>query len=229
MSKAIYKYADAVKNLNKARSWAADMDYKKVRPTVSGVKIRKDKANNIKLRDIPNISLPPVISCKKGCVCAKDCYATRMMVGISGGCISKCWWRNWQSYKKNPARYFETIGYAIYKLQPDMFRWHVSGDVPDQTYLENMKALAYRFPMVKFLAFTKRTDLSFTDLNRNLRIVFSVWPGMEITHNVRYLPKVYLAGDKRVPKNVKSCSGRCDTCGLCWNLKRNESVVFHKH
>ena len=222
-------YANAIKNMNDARSWASTLDYKKIRPTISGEKKYKNKNANIKLQTIPSVSMPPLHTCVKGAACLKGCYAGKMLCGVHGGCIAKSWIKNWQLYLKNPNRYWGVIRDFLVKRKPEMFRYNVGGDIPDQSYLDSMVLFAKMFPEIKFLAFTKRADLSFLNMPSNLRIVFSVWPGMPIPYNVRFLPKAYLAGDKRVPKDVKNCSGQCDICGKCWELKKCEGIVFHKH
>lgn len=221
--------ANAAKNMKNAREWAKKLDFSQIRPTISGEKLKKGKHVNIKLQSIPSLSMLPIHTCVKGAACAKNCYAARMLSGIHGASISKGWTKNWQMYLKNPARYWESVRAFLVKRQPEMFRFNVGGDIPDQAYLDSMVSLAEDFPLVKFLAFTKRTDLSFKNGIRNLKIVFSVWPGMKVPHNVRFLPKAYLGGDKRIPKDVKDCPGQCDICGKCWNLKSNESIFFHKH
>ena len=33
----------------------------------------------------------------------------------------------------------------------------------------------------------------------------------------------------KIPKSAFPCSGQCDQCFICWNLKKRQNVVFEKH
>ena len=61
------------------------------------------------------------------------------------------------------------------------FRWHVSGDILNQSYFEMMIYIARVCKYTQFLAFTKKYELVNTYLSgggvipENLKIVFSVW------------------------------------------------------
>jgi hypothetical protein len=134
--------------------------------------------------------------------------------------------------KNDLNKYFLDISQQIFhaKKSPKFFRWHVSGDIISQEYLEGMKSIAAAFPGIKFLAFTKIYSLKFGKLPENLSIVLSAWPGLPM-YNPYNLPVAYMqdGSEKRV-KNALECPGGCDTCGMCWNLKKiNKNVVFNKH
>jgi hypothetical protein len=114
-----------------------------------------------------------------------------------------------------------------YKAFRGFFRIHESGDFYSQRYLDSWKAIAYRFPEIKFLAFTKSFDLDFSKCPKNLQIVFSVMTDTAC-EPPKSFPKAYAGecGDKK----AIHCPGNCDTCGMCWQLsilKRNVHFDMH--
>jgi hypothetical protein len=193
---------------------------------------------NDKLGAIPNISLPPVLSCLKGVPCAKSgCYAKKFFGRPS---VKKAWMENYKLATRNRVSYFNQIRQYLTRKSPRFFRWHVSGDILDQQYLDIVVGIAKSFPKIKFLVFTKRYDLTFPDLPENLSIVFSMWPGWnplesESTKWIKsnlLLPRAFMQDgtETRVPASALECPGNCISCGMCWHLKNlGRDVVFHKH
>lgn len=126
--------------------------------------------------------------------------------------------------------------------KPKYFRWHVAGDIPDLEYLRLMCWIAYCFPKTKFLAFTKNYVLvSYWRINisavPNLNIVVSRWPNINVPYviedDLSAFPQAWMRDpkhpDPHIPANVKECGGNCESCGICWKLKKGQSVVFNKH
>ena len=121
------------------------------------------------------------------------------------------------------------------------FRFHVSGDIPDDEYLSNMVRVAERNPHCKILCFTKKYDIvnkylssgrTFPD---NLQIVLSAWVGMEM-NNPYDLPEahvIYRDGSTTAREDAIQCGGNCSECattdGGCWTLQRGQQVVFKEH
>jgi len=112
-----------------------------------------------------------------------------------------------------------------------VFRWHTAGDILDQNYLSMMYVIARCFPETKFLAFTKKHGLNFSNKPKNIAIVFSMWKDWGNTR--KPFPRAWMLDkknpDTRIPKNVKHCKNDCSKCFLCWNLKKDQSIVFEKH
>lgn len=188
---------------------------------------------NQKLGKIANISLTPCKACPKGVPCAKkgQCYALKALIYPKA---AKNWADNLRQAKRNPAQYFAEITAYLERKSPKMFRWHVSGDILNQDYLERMKRVAIAFPNIKFLAFTKAHHLDFTGLPANLSIVASMWPGWGNENAVRAqglsIAWMQDGTENRVSGSAIECPGNCDTCGVCWSLaKRGLDVVFNKH
>ena len=106
---------------------------------------------NTKLGSIMNISLPPVVTCPNCSSCAKYCYAIRSYNRFTDTAMG--WNENYVLFLTDPNRYFNEISYAV-KTQR-FFRWHVSGDIVNGSYLAGMIRVAIENPKVEFLAFTK--------------------------------------------------------------------------
>jgi len=181
---------------------------------------------NTKLGKIPSVSLPPILSCPAGVPCASECYAWRIYAGYRSKIIKPLWDGNLAAYKSNPEKYFKHIEYFLDKNPPRYFRYHVGGDIPDQTYLDYMHDLAAVFPTTLFMAYTMTDSIGMAE---NLTIIQSVWKSKK-TPTDRPWAGV-LAKDESAPADNSSfvCPGKCDTCHRCWTLKANEGVWFRKH
>ncbi|MFU8833262.1 MAG: hypothetical protein ACNA7J_14055, partial [Wenzhouxiangella sp.] len=116
------------------------------------------------------------------------------------------------------------------KHRPEWFRFHVSGDIPDQGYWEGLKAISLVFPETKIMLFTKRFDFDFQFLPANLSVVLSMWPGQAIPEHLDHLPKAWCLPDDRAPADAVVCPGNCESCGVCWSLaQRGQDVAFKLH
>jgi len=189
----------------------------------------KISPGNSKLGKLANISLPPIKSCADNVPCSKQCYALKAY-----RCYPSCkdaWNHNWYLYKNHSYKYFKGINEHLTEHKPSFFRWHVSGDIPDISYLDSMISIAKKHKDTKFLAFTKRYDyFKNKRIPKNLAIVFSAWPGLDMPKQRRFPIAFMQDGTETRVKNAVECPGNCENCGMCWSLKTmGKNVVFHKH
>jgi hypothetical protein len=91
---------------------------------------------NMKLPGIPNNALPPIKACPKGVPCASTCYAQKAYRCYPSA--KAAWDANLAELRRNPTSYFASICTYLEAKQPEFFRWHVSGDIQDQQYLDSM-------------------------------------------------------------------------------------------
>jgi hypothetical protein len=196
---------------------------------------------NTKTGRMAAVSLTPIAGCPKGVPCGKcqivngekknpPCYANKCTQYSPQAKLA--WARNLRLARRNQSAFFQGVASFVEKKSPEYFRYHVGGDILDQSYLEHMKDLAIDFPATKFLAFTKNHSLDFSNLPDNLSIVFSMWSGWGNTR--KKMARAWMLDesnlDKRIPKDAIECPGNCETCGVCWSLgKKGLDVVFHKH
>jgi len=91
-----------------------------------------------------------------------------------------------------------------------------------------MKALGDLYPDTKFVCFTKRFDLDYSRLPKNLKIFFSLWPGMSLPKFPRNVHKAWTQDgtETRMSKKVRECPGSCTGCMTCWE---GADVLFHLH
>lgn len=197
------------------------------------------QTGNAKMGKVLNISLPPCSSCDTSLPCFRGgrqtCYSLKFYDLRAN--VRDSWDRNWAVWHTDPAGYFHEIETAVRRRKPDMFRFHVGGDIPEPEYLQRMCGLAEAMPETKFMAFTKRYDWAWEARKRlpfNLQLVLSAWPGVTIPGKYkRRFPVAWMRDpkdpDKRIPKSAVTCDGGCDKCGMCWVLKPGRAVVFDKH
>ena len=148
--------------------------------------------------------------------------------------VKNAWDNNFELLKTDREKYFQDIKDFLSKSRRKpyhFFRWHVSGDIMDQDYLENMKGIAKEYPDMNFLAFTKRYDLDFSDLPKNLAVVFSAWPDWPLPEHSLPVAWMQDGTETRYDEDkTLECPGNCETCGMCWSLKKiDRDVIFHKH
>ncbi len=192
--------------------------------------------SNAKLGDVMHVNLPPPKSCDTRLPCYREgCYGMKFWNLRSN--VRKSQEQNWDVCAGTPDEYFRLIKAALRKHKPAMFRWHSSGDIPNEEYLEGMFAIAEGMPEIRFMAMTKRYDWVCARRRRipfNLAVVLSMWPGVEIPAKAdKWFPLAWMRDpdnpDTRIPPSAQECDGGCDRCGACWLMKPGQSVVFDKH
>lgn len=185
---------------------------------------------NSKTGKIPSVSLPPGITCtneaRRSCF-KRGCYAVKLARIYPN--VKRAWDNNLELWRTDPADYESQLSKYLSRHHPSFFRWHVSGDIPNRRYWDMMLRLALAFPETRFLAFTKRIEYAsyYGKLPPNLSLVYSCWPGNDIPANG--IPLTFLTSDPALPADARPCPGNCETCGLCWSLRKGESVAFKKH
>ena len=185
---------------------------------------------NMKLGKIPNISLPPVTTCRPRVPCAKQCYAQKAMRLYPQ--TRKAWTENLDFLElSGEAEFFTQVSEWLAQNKPTHFRWHVSGDTPSTLYAVLVYQIAKIFPDVKFMMFTKRWDLlPDQPPPENLAVILSMWPGLRNPKGFEDFPRAWLSSDKRKPNFYFKCPGRCDECYKCWDIvDLGYDVVFDLH
>lgn len=209
---------------------------------------------NTKMGDIPSVSLPPIITCQEHVPCARDgrCYVIKHM---KFGTVVRAFSKNYRIYLEDPQRYFSQIkGYLLF-YEPEYFRYHVGGDIPDQEYFDRIKALCLEVPEVKFMLMTKcymdkhyyewraegeegspkkrSIELTCGVMPSNLSIIISAWPGYPIPADLRERFPIAYMDDGNEPRITAAdfvCHNHCDSCHYCWAAKKTrKNVVFPLH
>ena len=198
-------------------------------------------AGNTKLGSIMNISLPPVVTCNNCGSCSKYCYAVRSYNRFTGTAAG--WNENYILFLTDPDRYFSEISKAV-KLQR-FFRWHVSGDIVNGSYLAGMIRVALENPKCEFLAFTKAYQIvnaaiaAGAVIPGNLHILFSAAPGVDMPNPYR-LPECHINFADPAQNTYCGgaeyehyCNGNCTECAIngcgCFFLKNGDVTIINQH
>lgn len=197
----------------------------------------KISTGNSKLGKISSVSLPAGLTCRNDCECHSKCYAKKLE--RLRPAVRNAYSHNLEILKTSPDTYWREVEAAI--MMSRFFRYHVSGDIPDETYLDNMCEIASRNPHCKMLCFTKKYEIvnSYVDSGKqipgNLKIIFSVWRNLECK-NPHLFPEAhvrYRDGTTTACIDARECRGNCSECAMtdegCWELGNNEQVVFNEH
>ena len=191
---------------------------------------------NKKMGKISSVSLPSVVTCRK-CACQQKCYARKLE--RLRPAVAAAYKRNLDVLQSDPDTYWREVEAAI--MLSRFFRFHVSGDIPDITYLIRMVDVAQRNQHCQILCFTKKYELVNDYLSggavlpSNLPMILSAWTGLEM-QNPFLLPEAhvrYRDGSTTARDDAKLCGGNCTECACtddgCWTLQRGEQVIFNEH
>lgn len=174
---------------------------------------------NRKIGRVLNVSLPPVITCCNCSGCLKLCYDIKAVLQYPE--VRKARARNYVILMRDRQKYFDEIIETIKRRQKNKyFRWHVSGDIVDVDYFNNMVKIARMFPKFRFWTYTKAYVYvnKWCDINGkenipdNLTIMFSEWKGMPINNPYRFPEFRVWFHDEKKPARVHWCPGNCELC-----------------
>lgn len=192
---------------------------------------------NIKMGAIPSVSLPAIKTCRS-CSCASKCYAAKLERLRPS--VRRAYQKNLEILMEDPDTYWREVEAAI--MLSRFFRFHVSGDIPEESYFEHMVSIADRNPHCQILCFTKKYDIvnHYLELHDgvmpdNLHILFSGWTGIDM-NNPFNLPEAHVLfrdGTTTARKDATICNGNCTECavtdGGCWTLEHGHQIVFKEH
>ena len=201
---------------------------------MNNLKISISKGNT-KMGAIPSVSLPACITCNPDAPCFMGCYAVKLAKRFEATDAS--YHRNLDILSSDPELYWLQVKAAACMTR--YFRYHVSGDIVNKEYFNNMVTLANELTGTKFLAFTKQYHIvnDFLDnggvIPNNLKVIFSNWGAWKCS-NPYNLPEceVIFKGDQPAD-DWKICGGNCTDCACrgvgCWEVKNNETIAIYKH
>lgn len=201
----------------------------------------KISQGNSKLGNIPSISLPAGVTCRDDCECKNKCYAKRLERIRKS--VREAYQHNYQVLKCTPNTYWREVEASI--MMSRFFRFHVSGDIPDKSYLTHMIDIAERNRHCEILCFTKKFGIvnevvaelltNKQMLPPNLHLILSGWKDLKM-ENPFLLPEAHVKfrdGTTTAREDALECVGNCTECALteggCWTLGTGGQVVFNEH
>lgn len=202
---------------------------------------------------IPSISLPAGLTCRSDCTCKEICYAKK--IERIRKSVRDAYKHNYQVLKCIPDTYWREVEASI--MMSRFFRFHVSGDIPDEEYLDRMINIARRNSHCEILCFTKKYGIvndcitrrlaandiwgdtpcnEYTDvIPGNLHLIMSGWKDLDMD-NPYLLPEAHVKfkdGTTTARADAVGCGGNCTECALtdggCWTLGMGQQVVFDEH
>lgn len=191
---------------------------------------------NEKIGRIKNISVAPVITCKGACsVCENHCYDIKAVLQYTDTAKARA--RNTVILRNDPMEFFVQALRAAKNQKKGLFRWNVGGEIDSMVHFQMIVKIAEMVPETKFLLFTKRHFLvnsyveKYGNIPSNLKLIFSVWPGMEIDNPYNFPTSCPYPNKK--PNGWKKCIGNCETCAKtktgCFNAKKGWIIGFYYH
>ena len=203
---------------------------------------------NDKLGDIKSVSLPAIKTCNPLAPCFKFCYARKLAAYRSS--VGRSYENNFNVLNNDRDAYFAQIKAIAFMER--VFRYHVSGDIPDEDYFRRMIKLAEEVPTCTFFTYTKqfaivnnvigeRKASKKRTLPKNLIILFSGWGKdfrPENPYKLRVAEVVFKGEEKpeawfQCPEQVdKSKKWKCTDCFIhgtgCFNSKI-KTIAFLQH
>jgi hypothetical protein len=203
---------------------------------VSKNKVRLDdqvltvSSGNTKLGNIPNLNLPPLVTCIENPPCAKLCYARKAYEGYAAHSCKSAWDGNLQLWQESIPLFQQALDAWLAKYKPAYFRWHSSGDIPDRDYWCMMLRVAVKNPGTRFLCYSRRS-YAWSDAEHmanipNLRILRSLW--IDEAGRDEYRPWFKVLSKDELWYEP-TCPGSCSNCLICWHLLTGEGRTIRLH
>lgn len=196
------------------------------------------------LTDASGKPLCNVVGSCAGCDgnCKNVCYAKKYVQRFHNTCV-KAYAENTILARFDCDRLFSEIQKAIDSTFVSVFRFHVSGEIISENYLNHIIDLASANPTVRFYTYTKRIDMvNKTSANRrfpeNLVILFSEFNN-EINNPFDF--PVFAYDDQTtnkyndvfhcpaVDKNGHETGITCSACKRCMFAKTGEKIAVYSH
>lgn len=200
--------------------------------TITTVSISR---GNIKTGAVPSVSTLPFLTCPACCkdTCGAICYAAK--IANLRPSVLTVYARNTALAMLRPALYWQGVRYAIAGAR--FFRFHVSGDIMNAEYFQEMVNAAIDNSHCTILAFTKRYNIvnewmdNNGELPKNLHILFSGWDNLKPV-NPHNLPETNVYNETPADDWLL-CGGNCFECGCrgvgCWQAHKGDIIAFKKH
>lgn len=177
---------------------------------------------NTRYGKVPNVSLIPVRDCGANSrYCKNYCYGVRNFGMYEN--TRKAWAANSIQFRRDPVDACKQVEDVLRQRPriPSMFRIHVAGDFLNQNHIDAWSGLARRLSSTKFLAYTKRDDLDFSQRPMNFEVMASQWPNAPLLIIKGVSRKAWIDHDRRRPNKAFQCrydinKTTCDTCKFCW-------------
>ena len=227
---ANYYTQDTIKKFSEALQ-AARADIRSGKPVKLSI-----SSGTEKMGAVPSVSLLPFITCPGRCTgsCSRECYAAK--IANLRKSVLEAYARNTALVMDRPEIFWAGVNAAMAGTR--FFRFHVSGDIVNGEYFENLVNACRNNPHCETLVFTKRYEIVNAWMKKNgalpenLHLLLSGWENLKPI-NPHKLPETNVFGKEGPRDDWKVCGGNCFECGCrgvgCWQAKNGETIAFKKH
>lgn len=213
---------------------------------INNFHVRLMEGNSKTGEDCYTVSLIPIADCKNCSQCRKKCYDILNVCFIPA--VQEVRAQMSAIHKADIDRFWNEVALQVRANNVKELRGNVGGDYDYEDFIR-IRDTFKELPECDFLFFTK----SYDDLNqyisenidtypdnfgfpKNVHPIWSVWPDME-GDNIYGVPESHILwpdGSTTAPEyGAYYCGGNCSDCHKwkegCWNLKKDESVIFGSH
>lgn len=193
-------------------------------------------------RIVALFDLPALYTCPAAKACRKYCTSLKAQVGKWKG-VPQARWRNFWASLYNP----NYVDQMVAKIQASGLKWvrfHISGDLYNQQYVQKIAEIARRLPQVHFFLYTKSLHLNLKPLTTlpNFTVIRSFGGHYDrrinkAKHNYARVitdPKQQRAGEFLCPEGLAPLTGKAKEklcgylCTYCLSDKRTERTEPHQ-
>ena len=196
------------------------------------------KLNPTRKGKIWSLSFPLLQTCIDNPPCQSLCYSIKSWLRYPPARMA--WSDNLIMYNRDPDAFWDEVQIDFDNVKPEkrpeLFRLQSAGDFIRPEMIQEEIDLAKANPDVLFLAFTKRYSWlpPAHRLPNNLKIIISMWPGLEAEGpHVNEYSKAWMFDpdnpDERIPSPTFKCDWNCIGCRFCFEIKEIADILFHKH
>lgn len=228
---------NGIEKLTKALKDEEAMILEKMKSGLDVSRLVSISEGNTKMGKVTSVSLLPILTCPGRCngTCGDRCYAKKL--ALLRPTVLRAYARNTAILKHAPHAFFKAVKTAM--LRSEYFRFHVSGDITDLTYLHRIINACKLYPTCNVLIFTKRYELINAEIRnngplpKNLHLLFSGWTNLSPVNPYGLPETTVYTKDEEIKPEWTLCGGNCLDCAIhdggCWNAKPGDTIAFKMH
>lgn len=170
---------------------------------------------NKKIGRCMNVSLAPILTCKRCEKCMYYCYDIKACLQYEN--VRKARAKNTALFNYSREEFFRQLWERMARKRKNKFlRFHVSGEIVDTAHFNLMVETARRFPDFTIWTYTKNYDAvnewiaAHGSIPENFSVMFSEWKGVPIDNP--YNMPVFRCAFTDADRIGFHCPGNCDIC-----------------
>jgi len=224
-------------NSNTINKFSAALDNaKELVKAGTDLRVRTSNANS-KMGNVASVSTLPFLTCPGCCrdTCGAKCYAAKL-ANLRPAVLTS-YAINTALAMLKPKIYWQQVNAAVCAVR--FFRFHVSGDIMNAEYFDNMVECANNNPHTEILVFTKQYKIvndfisNGGEIPGNMHILFSGWSNLAPVNPYNLPETNVFRNESEIKDNWKICGGNCFNCACrgvgCWQANKGDTIAFKMH